>query len=226
MANPNSQSSLMGDSKGRHLLTDQQTNITDAASSTAATLTDNSTGTASQTLAAGAGVTSIAFAVMNFADTGAGSMGATTTGDVVTDYIPGFKFKVLNLDFITDLPGAGSSATAAVAVHIGATPVTDCVCTITEASTDTRGELTSGVVASAANTGSATDTISLNKATSTVFTAGSGYFLLSLQNMDTADAIASLADEVNALLVDLDLSITAVNSVNTALEAHGLTKDS
>ena len=204
MANPNSQTSLMADSKGRHLLTDQQTTVTD--------LTDSTGGTSSSTLAVGVGLTSIAFPVGNLADTGAGSFGSTTTGDVVTDYVPGFKFKVINLDFITDLPGTGGSATAAVAVHIGATPVTSCVCTITEASTSARGELTAGVAASAANTGSATATISLNKATSTIFTAGAGYFLLSLQNMDTADAFASLA--------------ATGTSSNAVLEAHGLSADS
>jgi len=184
------------------------TPITQQSDASQVAITDNTTGTVADTLAAGVGVTSIAFPVGDFANTGAGSFGATTTGDVVTDYIPGFKFKVLNLDFITDLPGVGGSASAAVAVHIGATPVTDCVCTVTEASTSARGELTAGVVASAANTGSATDTISLNKATSTVFTAGSGYFLLSLQNMDTADALASIADkwnEVRSSLVNLGL---------------------
>ena len=204
MANPNSQTSLLADSKGRHLLTDQQTTVTD--------LTDSTGATASSTLAVGVGVTTIAFPVGDLSDTGAGSFGATTAGDVVTDYVPGFKFKVLNLDFITDLPGTGSNATADVAVHIGATPVTSCVCTVTLASTSARGELTAGVAASAANTGSATATVSLNKATSTVFTAGRGYFILSLQNMDTADAVASLA--------------ATGTSSNAVLEAHGLSADS
>ena len=184
------------------------TPVTQQSDASQVAFTDSTGGTVSDTMAVGVGVTSIAFPVGDFANTGAGSFGATTTGDVVTDYIPGFKFKVLNLDFITDLPGVGGSASAAVAVHIGATPVTSCVCTVTEASTSARGELTSGVAATGANTGSATATISLNKATSTVFTAGAGYFLLSLQNMDTADALASTADKVNEIrssLVNLGL---------------------
>ena len=184
------------------------TPITQQSDASQVAITDSTGGAVSDTMAVGAGVTTVAFGVGAFCDTGAGSFGATTTGDVVTDYVPGFKFKILNLDFITDLPGVGSSASAAVTVHIAATPVTSCTCTVTEASTSARGELTAGVAASAANTGSATAAISLHKATSTVFTSGSGYFLLSLQNMDTADAFASIADkwnEVRSSLTNLGL---------------------
>lgn len=167
--------------------------------STAVTLTDSSSGTASNTIAATAGVSSIALPIGDFGDTGAGAFGSTTTGDIVTDYIPGFKFKILNLDFITDLPGVGASASAPCNMEIGAVAVTGGVCTVTEASTSARGELTAGTAVTALNTGSATDTITLVKATSTIFTAGSGYFLLSIQNMDVADAFASVIEEVNAL---------------------------
>ncbi len=171
-------------------------------------VTDSTGGAVSDTMAAGVGVTSVMLSLGDLDDEGAGGFGVTTAGDVVTDYVPGFKFKILNLDFITDTPGTGAGATAPVAVHIGATAVTSCVCTVTLSSTDTRGKLTAGVAATALNTGSATATISLNKGTSTAFTAGSGYFLLSIQNMDLADAFASMADksnEVRSSLVNLGL---------------------
>ncbi|MEE8289571.1 MAG: hypothetical protein V3R25_09180 [Nitrosomonadaceae bacterium] len=166
-------------------------------------ITDNGTGTVSDTIAAGVGIHSICLPISDFSETGAGALGSTTTGDIVTDYVPGFKFKVLNLDFITDVPGTGASASAPCQVEIGAVAVTGALCTITLASTSAKGELTAGTLGTAANTGSATDTISIVKATSVVFTAGAGYFLLSLQNMDTADALASIADKSNEIRTTL-----------------------
>ena len=166
-----------------------------------AALTDSSGGAASATLAATAGVSQVAFPVgdMSIA-TGAG-FGATTAGDVVTDYVPGYKFKLLALDFVTgSLVGAGASASAPCNLEIGSTNVTGGVCTVTLASTNTIGELTAGLAITAANTGSATDAFSIEKATSVVFTAGEGTFVVTIQNMDVADSIASLADQVSGLV--------------------------
>ena len=56
----------------------------------------------------------------------------------------------------------------------------------------------------AANVGTAADTISIEVAAGgVVFTAGAGGPLLRVQNMDTANAIASLADHVNDLITSL-----------------------
>jgi hypothetical protein len=169
-----------------------------------ADLTDSTGGTAAAAMAVGPGISVISFHVGDFADTGAGSFGATTTGDVITDYVPGFKFMLLNIDFVADLPGTGAGASAPCQLEIDATPCTGGLCTVTLASTSARGELTAGTVTSAANTGSATATISIVKATSVVFTAGSGTFLVSIQNMDVADAFASVVAKQSAILASLE----------------------
>lgn len=150
-----------------------------------ATLTDSSTGTAGTALAAGAGVTTVAIPIQLAAMT-------TSAADLITNYTPGYKFKILSVSFATTTLGTGSGASQVLNLEIGSTNVTGGAVTVTLAGTDTLGELTAGTSVTAANTGSATDTISLEVAASgTVFTAGAGVLLIKVQNMDTADAVAS-----------------------------------
>ena len=86
MANPNSQSSLMADSKGKHLLTDQQSTITDAAAGTASTITDNSGGAASTTIALGTNIATLTDSSGGTpADTLVASVGALVSDTVVVD---------------------------------------------------------------------------------------------------------------------------------------------
>ena len=61
-------------------------------------------------------------------------------------------------------------------------------------------QTTNGTAVTAANTGTATDNISIEMAAGgTVFTAGAGYFLIKIQNLDTADAVASLNASITAI---------------------------
>lgn len=164
---------------------------------TATDITDNSTGTAGSTFAAGVGISHIIHVPRPNVDWG------TSAIDMITTITPGYKFKILGLDFVTTVAGTGAGASQVFNLEIGTTNVTGGVCTVTLASTDTIGKITAGTAVTAANTGTASDTISLEMAASgTAFTAGSGYFVIKIQNMDTADAVASLA----ALLVSSGLA--------------------
>lgn len=70
----------------------------------------------------------------------------------------------------------------------------------TLSSTNTLGKVTSGTAVTAANTGSATDVLSVEVAASgTVFTAGSGVLLIRIQNMDVQDNAAKTAELANEL---------------------------
>lgn len=167
-----------------------------------------------KTTASTVGIYQVAFPVGDMSvATGAG-LGATTAGDVVTDFHPGHRFKLLALDFVTgSLVGAGSSASAPCNLAIGATDVTNGVCTVTLASTNTIGELTAGTAITGLNQGSATDVFSIEKATSVVFTAGEGTFIVTIQNLDTADALAGVADETNALVQKIDATTDTVGNI-------------
>lgn len=159
-------------------------------------LTDNSTGTASNTIAAGAGCSTIVIPLTSLA-TGL----STSAIDLLTNYVPGYKFKLLKFDFITTVVGAGAGASQTFNLEIGTTNVTGGSLNVTLASTATIGVQTNGTAITAANTGSATDNISIEMAAGgTVFSSGAGYFVIKIQNMDTADAIASLSDHINSLI--------------------------
>jgi hypothetical protein len=160
-------------------------------------ITDNSTGTASDTIAAGAGVFTLSFPITLASMTNAAA-------DLMTNYVVGFAFKILSVSFVTTTIGAGAAASQVLNLEIGTTNVTGGVVTITLAGTDTLGELTAGTAVTAANTGSATDTLSVEVAAGgTVFSAGDGVLLIRVQNMDEANAIASLADHVKDLIIAL-----------------------
>lgn len=175
-----------------------------------AALTDSTTGTAGTTLAAGAGIFTLSIPIQLAAMT-------MNAADLVTAYVLGFKFKILAWSFITTTIGAGTGASQVLNMEIGTTDVgtTPSTCTITLAGTDTLGKKTDGTTVTGANTGSATDTFSVEVAAGgTVFTAGNGILLIQIQNMDIADAIASLASSL------LDLKQFS-NSIVDDLQAEG-----
>lgn len=160
-----------------------------------AQLGDNTTGTASSTLAAGVGVSTITVPVPALDDLG------TSAIDLLTAYTPGYAFKVLGFSFVTTKAGTGSSASQVFNLEIGTTNLTGGVLTVLLADTDTVGKVTAATAITAANVGTAADTLSIEMAASgTVFTAGAGYFVIKLQNMDVANAVASLASKLNNVL--------------------------
>lgn len=160
-------------------------------------LTDNSTGTASNTIAAGVGVTTLMFHINLVALTAAAA-------DLMTDYVPGYAFKILSADYVTTTLGTGAGATMSLNLEIGATNVTGGVVNPTLANTATLGQLVAGTAVTAANVGTNASTLSIEVAAGgTIFTAGQGVLLVKIQNMDSANAIASLADHVNDLVTSL-----------------------
>jgi hypothetical protein len=157
-------------------------------------LTDSTTGTASDTLAATVGVSTIAIPLQLASMT-------TSAADLMTAYTPGYAFELLSLEFITTTLGTGASASQVLNLEIGTTNVTGGVLTLLLADTDTLGKKKAATAITAANVGTASDTISLEVAASgTVFTAGAGFLLLKLRNMDTVDAVASLSAKVNEIV--------------------------
>ena len=152
-------------------------------------VTDNSTGTVSDTVAAGVGVMTVSIPV-NLAS-------ITGTQDILTTYTPGYKFKILALDFAVNVPVTTGSKLASINAEIGTTNLTGGVIALTSANCTPMGAVVAGSAITAANTGSAADTISFEAASVTAFSEGSGEILMKIQNMDTADAIASLSDKSN-----------------------------
>lgn len=158
-------------------------------------LVDASTGTASDAIAAT--VSCFTLSIPHTFEAGVGA------GEVVTEYILGYAFKILAWSFIADVPSTGAGASRVFNMEIGATDVGTVVstCTVTLASTSAKGEQTLGTAVSGANVGTALNNFSIEVAAGgTTFTAGSGTFLVLIQNMDSANSIASLADHINDII--------------------------
>lgn len=159
-----------------------------------AVLVDASTGTAGNNIAAGVGITQL-----HIPHT---FIGGTSAVEPLTNYTVGFKFKILSWVFVTEVLLVGAAGSRVANLEIGTTDVGTVVstCTIPIANAAV-GTVTEATAVSGANTGSASDTLSIEIASGgTQFTAGSGTFIITIQNMDTADAIASIADKINDLI--------------------------
>lgn len=161
-------------------------------------LTDSTGGAVTDaTLAATAGITTVAIPIQLASMT-------TAAADLITNYTPGFKGKILSVSFATTTLGTGASASQVLNLEIGTTNLTGGVLTLLLADTDTLGKLTAATAVTAANSFSASDTISVEVAASgTVFTAGAGVLLLKIQNMDVQDNAAKTAELVNELRASL-----------------------
>ncbi len=175
------------------------TPVTQPTSSSQAAITDSTTGTAGTALAAGAGVQTIAIPV---------NLASVADGDVLTNYTPGYKFKLLSVSFAVSVPASTADKLTTLNLEIGTTNVTGGEIALTTANCTPIGAVVAGAAITAANTGSASATISIEAASTTAFVEGAGYVLLKIQNMDTADAIASLArlqDQIRSTAVNVGL---------------------
>lgn len=159
-------------------------------------ITDNTTGSAAATWAAGVGVMDISIPHT--------FIGGTSAVEPLTNWTPGFKFKVLSWDFVTEVALVGASGSRVANLEIGTTDVGTVVstCTVPIANAAV-GTVTAATAVAGANTGTAADTLSLEIASGgTAFSAGSGTFHVRIQNMDTADAMAKVAAQLNLLRTD------------------------
>lgn len=180
-------------------------------------LTDSSGGTAASAIAAGVGKSILVFPLSSLA-TGL----STSALDLLTNYTPGYAFKLLSFDFVTTIAGTGSGASQTFNLEIGTTNTTGGSLNVTLASTDTVGKITAGTAITAANTGTASDTISIEMAASgTVFTAGAGAFLIGIQNMDVANAFASLLASGSASEVIASTTNLASPQVTSRIRVRG-----
>lgn len=144
--------------------------------------TDNSTGTAGTTIAAGVGTYTVAFYI---------EAASIANGDLLTEYVPGHKFKVLKFDARCAKAVTTGAKAATLNLEIETTNVTGGA--IALSGTYAIGAAQAGSAITAANTGSATEKLSIEAASVTAFVEGAFWLIVSIQNMDTADAIASLA---------------------------------
>lgn len=154
-------------------------------------LTDSGTGTATTaTIAAGTGQYVLPIHCTLAQITGA--------GDILTNHVLGHKFKILSVDAVVDKVVTTAAKLFTANLEIGTTNVTGGEVALTSANCTPLGARVAGAAITAANTGSASDTISIEAASVTAFAEGEVIFLIRIQNMDTADAFSALVAATNA----------------------------
>lgn len=118
----------------------------------------------------------------------------TAAGDVLTTFTPGYNFKILSIAWAQGTPVTTASKLFNANLEIGTTNVTGGVVALTSATCTPLGKIIAGTAITALNTGGPTDTVSLEAADVTAFTEGSGYFLVTIQNMDTVGAVVQASN--------------------------------
>lgn len=151
-------------------------------------LTDNSTGSAGTTIAAGVGIYNLTFQ-FDLAD--------IADGDLVSDLLLNHKFKIIESYFVATEPVTTGSKATTISLAISDVNVTNSEIALTSANCTPAGAKVQNAGALAANTGAANATLTVKAASTTAFLEGKGVLVIAIQNMDSADAIASLAARVN-----------------------------
>ena len=157
-------------------------------------LTDSSGGTAAAAIAAGVGKTLITFFI---------DLPTLADGDVVTTFTPGYAGQVDTVDFFTHAAVTTAAKASTINLEIGTTNLAGGVISLTSAACTPAGAKVAGTAVTAANTFSASDTISLEAASTTTFIEGSGWVVLGVTNLDTVNAFASIVAKQNELLTNL-----------------------
>lgn len=157
---------------------------------TLAAFTDSTTGTPGSTLAAGVGQTFLSFYIL---------LVDITAADLITTFILGYKFKILSFSAIVDAPATAGGKAATLTPKINGAALTGGVLSLTSANMTPKGNVVNATAVTAGNTGSNSATISITGSAVTPFTEGSCWLMLRVQNMDTADAFASISTNLNSI---------------------------
>jgi len=161
------------------------------AQSAVAALTDNTTGAAGATLAAGTGISTIAVSVP----------AASVLAGTIMAITPGYAYKVLSVDAYAEVAITTGAKAATITPNIAGGAITGGV--IALSGTYAEGAKQAGTAVTAANTGTAAQEFTLVVSAVTTFVEGTFVFVIRIQNMDTANAVASLNAQINSALAGL-----------------------
>jgi hypothetical protein len=128
----------------------------------------------------GVGLQTLAFFV-NLAD--------IANGDIVTEYVPGYEFKIESVDFRVGKAVTTAAKLATLNMEIGTTNLTGGAVALTSAACTPAGAAVAGTAVTANNTGKATDSFSIEASSVTAFAEGTGWILVKIRNMATYNAL-------------------------------------
>lgn len=101
------------------------------------------------------------------------------TGDVVTNWTPGFAGTITAISFVVTTAVTTGSKAATLNMEIGTTNLTGGVVSLTSANCTPLGAVIAGTAVTAANDFSSTDTLSVEASSVTAFVEGAGVLLVS-----------------------------------------------
>jgi hypothetical protein len=161
-----------------------------------AAITDNSGGTGSNTMAAGVGIYTLAFYV-NLIDI------STSAATILNTYLIGHRFKILALSFALEKAATTAAKAVTITPGIGGVAITGGVLSLTSANCTPIGTIISGTTVTGNNVGTSAQAFLLVTSANTAFVEGSGWIIVRIQNLDSADAFATLSAKVNSLIAAL-----------------------
>jgi len=142
--------------------------------------------TASDTLSDGVGISDWLFYV---------SLPNITAADLIGQFIPGYAFRILKLDFLHELAVTTGSKAATLTPKIAGSAITGGVLSLSN--TYAAGAVTAGSAVGATQDGTSAEAFSITASAVTTFIEGNGVIRVRVQNLDTLNAIASLGDKIN-----------------------------
>lgn len=108
-------------------------------------------------------------------------------GDLLTNYLPGYAFKILSVDARVLKPATTAAKLASINFEIGSpgTDITGGVIALTSANCTPAGVAVAGTAITALNVGTSSDVFSIEASGVTAFVEGSIQLLVEIQNLDT-----------------------------------------
>lgn len=159
-----------------------------------AAITDSSGGTAANSVTANIGRGTWQFFV---------NLSEVTQTDILALMTPGFAGKILAVDFFTLKAVTTGSKLATIQLKIGSTLTTGGAVALTSALCTPAGIKVAGSAVTAANTFTSSDTLSINAASVTAFVEGSGWIVVTYENTEAKNALASVLQRTNKFRTDL-----------------------
>jgi hypothetical protein len=108
-------------------------------------------------------------------------LASVSDADVVTTLTPGFAGEIVDMDFVVNVPVTTGSRATTLNAEIGTTDLTGGAIALTSANCTPMGAVIAATAITAANTFTATDTISIEASSTTAFAEGSGTLIVWLR---------------------------------------------
>lgn len=114
------------------------------------------------------------------------------SGDVITNYVPGYAFKIQKVDFRVAKPATTAAKAATINFEINTTDLTGGLIALTSAACTPAGAAVAGSAVTANNSGTSSDSFSIEASSVTAFVEGSGWIIVEIQNVDALNAWTAL----------------------------------